>query len=198
MPFPGVLSTLSLTTMSRQSHEDVCENRATSPSSSQSRTDTNDTEQGNNIGNKTDASSSQGANSSHKTITSKYARYLSSVLPGLGACILFIFVVYYACEALIAPNPALGALSFPPSTTLFVINVLSHITSFTLRRLVSTSFAHIRWNLLCNENGVRMLTNLALDKGTTLYGVFLLLWTRGTHRKWCLLRYTNCKEESDF
>lgn len=179
--------------MSRQSVES---HHTTSMSSSPSHA-TSDTEIGNNTGNTIDASSSPGTNLRSKTILSKNRRYLSSIFLGLGTCILFTLVSYYAYQALVAPNPALGALSFTPSATVLVINLLSQTTHFTLSRLLSTSLTHFRWSLLCHENGVRMLTALALDSGTTLYGVVLLFRTRGTHRIWCLLRYDGCKKETD-
>jgi hypothetical protein len=102
----------------------------------------------------------------------------------------FTFAAYYAYETLISPNPALGALFFPPSATVLVINIFSQITGFALSYLVSATFTRLRWTLLCDENGpINMHTALALDGGTTLYGVFLLLWRRGNHHIWCFLRY---------
>ena len=175
--------------MSRQSVESHRTTSTPSPSHA-----TSDIEIGNNKGNTTGASSARGTKVASKTILSKTTR---SIFLGLGACILFTFASYYAYQALVAPNPALGALSFTPSATVLVINLLSQITHFTLSRLLSASLTHFRWSLLCHENGVRMLTSLALDSGTTLYGVALLLRTRGTHRIWCLLRYDGCTKETD-
>jgi hypothetical protein len=115
----------------------------------------------------------------------------------MGACISFALVSYYAYQALVSPNPALGPLFFAPSATFLVINLLSQITHLTLSYLLSASLADVHWSLVSRKKAVRMLTDLALDSGTTLYGLVLLLRTRGTHRIWCILRYIGLKKVSD-
>ena len=147
-----------------------------------------------NSGNTTDLSSLPGANVARETIPSKKIGFVSAIFLGLGAGILFTFTSYYAYQSLVASNPALGALSFTPSTTVLVINLLSQTTRFTLSHAVSASLTNI---LLGHENGDCSLTALALDSAKSPLEVASLLSKRGSHRLWCLLRYDCSKKEID-
>jgi hypothetical protein len=123
------------------------------------------------------------------TIRSTQTQYLSPLFFIITAFFLSIFVLYYAHEALISPRPSLGKLFFPPSTTVFEINILSQGAAFLIAHLFTTVFEALRWKFASRTIGVRMTTFISLSSATSLLGVGRLLCARGPHQFWCLQRY---------
>jgi len=123
------------------------------------------------------------------TISSKQTQYGSNLFFVIAAFVLSNLVLYYAYEALLSPRPALGKLFFPPSITIFVINVLSQGVAFLMAHLFASIFENLRWTFTSQKTGVRMTTFLGLSRATSLLGVVRLLCVKGPHRFWCLQRY---------
>jgi hypothetical protein len=106
-----------------------------------------------------------------------------------GSLFLSAFTFYYVYETLLTSEPALGKLLFAPSTTVFVINVLSQILGTVLALLFAAAFELLRWQLTTRDNGVQMSTFLAMSGATSLVGIWRLLFGKGMHIIWCLQRY---------
>jgi hypothetical protein len=123
------------------------------------------------------------------TIPSRGQQYRTQFLLAFLSFLLSVLAFYYAYEALVSPRPILGRLIFSPSTTVFVINVLSQGVAFTMARVFSAIFETLRWNLASRKHGVSLTTFLGLSAGTSLFGVFRLLLASGQHRIWCLQRF---------
>jgi hypothetical protein len=123
------------------------------------------------------------------TIPPKRVQYRSQIFLALVSFLLSAFAFYYAYEALINPRPLLGKLIFSPSTTVFVINVLSQLVAFFLARVFASVFEALRWNFAARSSGVSLATFLCLSSGTSLYGISRLLLARGYHRFWCVQRF---------
>lgn len=122
-------------------------------------------------------------------VLSTQTQYRSHLFFVITAFFLSNFVLYYAHEALVNPRPTLGKLLFPPSTTVFVINVLSQGVAFLIAQLFTAVFEALRWKFASRRIGVRMTTFLGLSGATSLLGVGRLLCARGPHQFWCLQRY---------
>jgi hypothetical protein len=103
--------------------------------------------------------------------------------------LLSIFTFFYVYETLLTSEPALGKLLFSPSTTVFVINVLSQILGTVLGLLFAAAFEFLRWQLTTRDNGVQMTTFLAMSGATSLVGICRLLFSKGVHIFWCLQRF---------
>jgi putative flippase GtrA len=123
------------------------------------------------------------------TISSKQTQHGWSLFCIIAAFALSNFALYYAYEALVSPRPALGKLFFPPSTTVFVINVLSQGVAFLMNYLFTSAFENVRWTFASQRTGTRMATFLGLSGATSFLGVIRLLGVRGPHRFWCLQKY---------
>lgn len=119
----------------------------------------------------------------------KQTQYRSNLFFVIAAFVLSNFVIYYAYKALVSPRPALGKLFFPPSITVFVINVLSQGVAFLLAHLFASIFESLRWTFASQRTGARMATFLSLSRVTSLIGIVRLLCVKGPHRFWCLQRY---------
>jgi len=122
-------------------------------------------------------------------ISSKQSQYGSDLGFVAAAFVLSNFALYYAYEALVSPRPALGKLFFPPSITIFVINVLSQGVAFLMAHIFASTFEGLRWTFASRRTGVRMATFLGLSRATSLLGVGRLLCVKSPHRFWCLQRY---------
>ena len=127
------------------------------------------------------------------TIPPKRVQYRSQTFLALSSFLLSAFAIYYAYEALINPQPLLGKLIFSPSTTVFVINVLSQSVAFLIARVFASAFEALRWSFAARNSGVTLTTFLSLSSGTSLYGVCRLLLTRGYHNFWCVQRFVITK-----
>jgi hypothetical protein len=123
------------------------------------------------------------------TIPPKREQYRSQIFLAFASFLLSVFAFYYAYEALINPQPLLGKLIFSPSTTVFVINVLSQSVAFLIARVFASAFEALRWSLAARRRGVTLPTFLSLSSGTSLYGIFMLLLANGQHRIWCAQRF---------
>jgi hypothetical protein len=121
-------------------------------------------------------------------ISSKHTQYGWNLFCIIAAFALSNFALYYAYEALLSRRPALGKLFFPPSITVFVINVLSQGVAFLMNHLFASVFENLRWTFASQRTGARMATFLGLSGATSLLGVIRLLGVKGPHRIWCLQR----------
>jgi hypothetical protein len=84
--------------------------------------------------------------------------------------------LFYAWNASL-PSSSIRALMFPdPQTTVFVINILSHIAVLFLGDLIATACENLRWTLCSHRGGVTMLNFLALGSSTSVFGLFQLLF----------------------
>jgi len=122
-------------------------------------------------------------------ILSRIRRSKNDVLLFVGSLLLSVFTFYYVYETLLCSEPALGKLLFTPSTTVFVINVLSQILGTVLALLFAASFELLRWQLTTRDSGVQMSTFLAMSGATSLVGIWRLLFSKGLHIIWCLQRH---------
>jgi hypothetical protein len=122
-------------------------------------------------------------------ITSKTQQYLPTYAWAFTTLLLSIFAFYYSYQSLVTVKPLLGNLFFSASTTVFVINILSQGVAFSLRVLYYTGLQELRWAFASRTSGVSLPTFLGLSPGTSLVGVWRLLWIPGKHRFWCAQRY---------
>jgi hypothetical protein len=120
---------------------------------------------------------------------SRSKQYHSLLLLLIGTTLLSIFAIYYAYQALLNPRPALGKLFFPPSDTVFVINVLSQGVTFAVLQLSALECESLRWILAARVKGVQLTTFLCLSVATSFFGTLRLLFIKGRHSFWCLQRY---------
>ena len=88
------------------------------------------------------------------TIPSRSRQYRTQFFLAFISFLLSVFAFYYAYEALINPRPILGRLIFSPSTTVFVVNVLSQGVAFIMARVFSALFESFRWSLASRSRGV--------------------------------------------
>jgi hypothetical protein len=126
------------------------------------------------------------------TIPSRRQRYRNQFRLASISFLLSIFAFYYAYEALVNPRPLLGRLIFSPSTTVFVVNVLSQSVAFIMAQVFSAIFETLRWSFASRRRGVMLTTFLGLSAGTSPFGVFRLLLASGRHRFWCAQRLKFC------
>ena len=123
-------------------------------------------------------------------IPSKFKQWKYDILLASGSILLSTFAFYYVYETLVVSQPALGHLLFSPSTTVFVINILSQILAIVINLLFASAFEALRWQLASRETGVHLTTFLGMSGATSPVGVLTLLMVKGTHQFWCLQRYS--------
>lgn len=124
-------------------------------------------------------------------IPSKITQSCYAITLFAGSILLSNFVCYYVYQTLINPNPVLGKLLFSPSATVFAVSILSQIVRVLISSLFACSFDALHWQLASREKGVPITTFLGLSRSTSRMGVWMLLFTNGKHRIWCLQRYEN-------
>ena len=131
-------------------------------------------------------STTENAEVTGTAIPSRIKQSLSNIALITGNVAFIIFVSYYVYESLVRSNPALGPLFFTPSTTVFVVNIMSQIVAIILKALFGSAFEALRWQLASRANGVLVTTFLTLSRATSSLGVFTLLLTarRGGHTPW--------------
>jgi hypothetical protein len=94
----------------------------------------------------------------------------------LGACAIpcCFITLLYAYGATLG-SPSLQRLYQDTSFTIFLLWVLSQLSVFLVRQLVSSTFERMRWALASRENGILLTSFLGMSPATTLSGVLRLL-----------------------
>jgi hypothetical protein len=123
-------------------------------------------------------------------IPSKFEQWKYNITLASGSILLSSFAFYYVYQTLIVSQPVLGDLLFSPSTTVFVINILSQILAIVITLLFASAFEALRWQLASRETGVRLATFLGMSGATSPVGVLMLLKIKGTHQFWCAQKYS--------
>jgi hypothetical protein len=123
-------------------------------------------------------------------IPSKFKKWKYDILLASGSILLSTFAFYYVYQSLVVSQPALGHLLFSPSTTVFVINIISQILAIVINLLFASAFEALRWQLASREIGVHLATFLGMSGATSPAGVLTLLMVKGTHQFWCLQKYS--------
>lgn len=90
---------------------------------------------------------------------------------------------------LVSDNPRLGRLFLSPSRTLNLVSILTHSLATLLPIIIIQLFDIIRWQLLWRDNGILAPKFLALSAATSLGGLLILGFMRGTHLLWTWQRY---------
>ena len=69
-----------------------------------------------------------------------------------------------------------------PNTSIFTINILSHITLLWLESLIRISFDNMKWKLSCRRDGISPLEFAALAESTGPVGLIRLLFYRSAKK----------------
>lgn len=98
----------------------------------------------------------------------------------LGACTMIccLITLLYAYGATVG-NPSLQSLYKDTSYTVFLLWVLSQLSVFLVRQLISSTFERLRWALASAEKGILLTSFLGMSSATTLAGVLRLLVSSG-------------------
>ncbi|KAH0559350.1 hypothetical protein GP486_004138 [Trichoglossum hirsutum] len=122
-------------------------------------------------------------------LQSKSKQLRLSWVSALGTLLLSVFATFYAWSVLVSVDPALAPLqSLSPGKTVWVVNILSQATAFSILELLNVVFEALRWTLASGISGVQITTFLALSRATPLLGVVSLCLVKGAHRLWCIQR----------
>jgi hypothetical protein len=122
-------------------------------------------------------------------VPSKYKQFESDLGLLGGTIILSCFACYYVFQTFLVNDPSLGRLLFSPSTTVFVINVLSQALAVLYTMVFLNAFQTSRWRLAARERGVSLSAFIGMSGATSVLGVGMLLRVKGTHRLWCVQRH---------
>jgi hypothetical protein len=98
----------------------------------------------------------------------------------LGACAIpccFITLVYAYGATL--GTPSLRNLYKDTTVTIFLLWLLSQLSVFLVRQLVSSTFERMRWALASSEKGILITSFLGMSPATTLSGILRLLVSSG-------------------
>jgi hypothetical protein len=109
------------------------------------------------------------------------------------------FTVYYSWNASFPLSPVPKFLWLQPDVTVFTVNLLSYLTTITVKALLDATCDHIRWSYSCHEKGMPFLSFIALSSATSFWGLTHLVfspvprirWTYQSmsHRVWSFQRY---------
>jgi len=89
------------------------------------------------------------------------------------------FTVFFAYNSSLE-NPVSSTLIFQkPSTSILVLNILSHITLYCIAEFTLCMFEIVRWAFACSASGTPAYTFLALSRATNVAGVFCLVLGKG-------------------
>jgi hypothetical protein len=102
--------------------------------------------------------------------------------------LLLGLLFFYIHAALVSQDTPLGPLLLDPSKTVLLISALSQSFVILLESLLDSVFNYLRWQLAASDTGVLASTFLGLSKGTSLWGVAMLM-RRGIHITWGIHRY---------
>src|SRR5271170_2819835 len=105
----------------------------------------------------------------------------SQLIPFLVLAVLtFVFIgftIFYSYNATLGSPVSRRLLPSNPSSTILIINIISHVTVALLQLLTSSLFEAVRW-VFAMKNGVPSFTMLSLSPGTGILGVLYLLFSR--------------------
>jgi hypothetical protein len=116
--------------------------------------------------------------SSHETVgerlKSTFKQRASSWFMICATLVWVTFTVFFAYNATLGV-PLFANLVFAPSSTITVLNVLSHVTVVLLQLVTSDVFEAVRWTLASSQKGISSFTFLALSRATSSMGVLYLI-----------------------
>jgi hypothetical protein len=118
----------------------------------------------------------------------------------ISATLLWLtFTVFFAYNATLG-IPLFDKLVFAPTTTITVLNILSHVTVVLLQFVTSDVFEAVRWALASSQKGISSFAFLALSRATSPMGVLYLIQHNSPdnsdnrvitgHRFWSAKRYS--------
>jgi hypothetical protein len=106
----------------------------------------------------------------------------------LATTVICVWTISFTYAVFISDKPVPHAYDFSPERAIALVNVASHVLVLLTSVLTGAIFDALCWALASRSQGATLRTFLATQGDTGLFDVSKLLFTRGTHQKWCISR----------
>lgn len=122
-------------------------------------------------------------------LQSKSDKFRITWLTAIAAYGITTFSIIYSYRVLVSHSVVPEHLALSPGNTVLVLNVLSHVVALLCFHLFMDAFEELRWAWACHpKKGVLFTSFLALSRATPLSGVWFLVFKKGGHQLWCMVR----------